>query len=84
MGKAKEDRMDHLHKRVCQAYIDGCDANEDGYVSPAMLAGAAKFLKDNEHVVNFEDDRNLHESLESALAQKRKNRELKLVGENDA
>lgn len=44
--RATEDALDELHGLVAQAFIDQIRAGGEA-ITPALLAQAAKFLKDN-------------------------------------
>jgi len=85
----KQTELNNLHELLAQvmAIQVGDKAtwvNEEGEVvssytaSPALLAVAAKFLKDNEITCSVEDDANLGE-LDNLLSKKQKKGRLALV-----
>lgn len=77
MSKATEDLLNTLHGRVAQTLIQHIDDEE---VSPAMMAQAIKFLKDNDITTSIETDDGLN-TLSDALKAKREKRKLRIVPE---
>lgn len=90
MSKAAEKELSELHgivARVLRSQLeDTIVVSEDGETkelptaSPAVIAQAIKFLKDNDITATVEDDENLS-ALEEALKAKREKRRLRVVGE---
>lgn len=90
MAKATEDELSALHGAVARvlreqleekAVITDSDTGEEREVSmatPAMIAAATKFLKDNNVTASIEDDENLSE-LQDQLEKNRKKRKLRLA-----
>lgn len=85
MGKANEQALSDLHGTVARVLSDQLTdeitiVTEDGTekvisnCSPAMMAQAVKFLKDNNITSNVEDDDNLKD-LDESLKAKRQKRE---------
>lgn len=73
--KATEDVLNKLHGQVA---INLISAVTDDEVSPAMMAQAIKFLKDNDITASIADDENMS-SLAEELKKKRENRKLRIV-----
>lgn len=89
MKRASESQLGDLHEVLAMVIKEQITQtadflNEDGELvesytaSPALLAVAAKFLKDNQITVSIEDDANLGE-IENILAKKEKKGRLKLA-----
>lgn len=66
---APKARLGELHRKVTEAYIAGIDADmEDDIFNPALLSGAAKFLKDNEITAEIKSDDDLSTMREKLVA----------------
>ena len=89
MSKATEDKLSNLHGKVAQVLMEQLEdtisiVDESGEeraipsASPATLAQAIKFLKDNEVTATIEEDENLN-GLADMLKEKREKRGLRLV-----
>lgn len=91
MSKAPESELSELHGTIAKVLRtqleDTIVVSEEGETkeiftaSPAVLAQAIKFLKDNNITASVEDDENLSD-LEEALKAKREKRKLRIVGED--
>jgi hypothetical protein len=94
MSKATEGKLSKLHGKVAQVLMEQLEdtisiVDESGEereipsASPATLAQAIKFLKDNEVTATIEEDENLN-GLADMLKEKREKRGLRLVaGESE-
>ncbi len=66
---APKARLGELHRKVTEAYITGIDRDlEDEIFNPALLSGAAKFLKDNEITAEIKSDDDLSTMREKLVA----------------
>ena len=77
MSTATKDELGGLHRLVTQAYIGEIQTcmREEIPVTPAILSGAAKFLKDNEITADPADKkdlRNLQDTLKRQAAERDK------------
>ena len=90
MAKGSEGQLSELHGAIAQVLKDQIserititdedtgETREIYTATPAVLAQAIKFLKDNDITVSVEDDENLSE-LDELLKQKREKRSLRLA-----
>ena len=90
MSKATEDKLSALHGTVAGVLMEALsdritivseetgEEKEIPAASPAMVAQAIKFLKDNDITAAIEEDENLS-GLSDMLQQKREKRGLRLV-----
>jgi len=95
-GKGTEDRLNELHGKLTEAFIEVVEETEDNYVrneygeyekkgtrrvaSSTMLAAAAKFLKDNEITTDVTVDEDMNH-LKEVLSKKQKHSRLKNAGD---
>lgn len=74
MSKATVEILAELHSKVAEVLLDALDVKDDDEhaipPSPAILAQATKFLKDNEITCDLNDSEDLQD-LERILQEKR-------------